>query len=81
MMNYLVMCYGDVNAHSVITNPEVYTDKLGTTVLERFKLDKARIRNHKGFRFRHDRYGSQGETFFCFGNQKEWFVVLFNGPI
>ena len=39
---------------------------------------KARIKIPKNCRFKHGRYGSSGKSFFCFGNQKEWFVILFN---
>ena len=41
-------------------------------------INKARIRVPKSFRFRHGRHGQGGITFFCFGNQKEWFLALFN---
>ena len=41
-------------------------------------INKARIKIPKNCRFKHGRYGSGGETFFCFGNQKEWYLVFFN---
>jgi len=39
---------------------------------------KARIQVPKNFRFKHGRHGYSGETTFCFGNDKEWFLALFN---
>ena len=41
-------------------------------------INKARIRLPNSFRFRHGRHGNSGGTCFCFSNQKEWFVALFN---
>lgn len=41
-------------------------------------INKARIRIPQSLRFRHGRHGHGGVTFFCFGNQKEWFLALFN---
>ena len=80
--------YGERNSVILDKTLEVYRSDCGFIYYNLFYPEiandstliiyKARIKIPRSFHFRHGRYGASDRTVFCFGNKREWFVLLFN---